>query len=131
MKHLVSTIKTQGERKNDFNHTEPGEILTFPTECDGEAIDGGCGCRRSLSGVITHKATTTFKVVENDVDIVAVITKYYNTVMAGIFTDAEIGDCVDDDVDMLSTIAEYFPVGAIVERRGNKFVERNIGGRNV
>lgn len=124
MKYLVSTTKTQGVRKNDFSHADKGEILTFPTECDGESIDGGCGCRRSLSGVVTFKSTTTFEVVDGDADIVAIITKYYNFIMAGIFTDAELGDCVDDDVDMLSTIANAFPVGAIVERRGNKFVER-------
>ena len=123
MKYLVSTTKTQGVRKNDFSHADKGEILTFPTECDGESIDGGCGCRRSLVGVNTLKATTTFEVVDDDVNLVDEVLKYYRS-YGDMLTHLEMMEFTDEDARIISTVANAFPVGAIVERRCNKFVER-------
>ena len=57
MKILVGTTETQGRRKNDFCYTKEGEVLCFHLECDGETVDGSCGCKRSMSGVDTNKAT--------------------------------------------------------------------------
>jgi len=59
MKLLVATTQTQGQRQNDFCWATPGEILHFGSECDREGIDGACGCKRSLSGLDSLKATTT------------------------------------------------------------------------
>jgi hypothetical protein len=59
MKVFVSTKDGQGIRNNDFSWTNEGELVKFALECDGEKIDGKCGCRRSMSGFDTHKATTT------------------------------------------------------------------------
>ena len=59
-KVLTATAATQGMRKNDFSHTEEGELVTYGLECDCEQVDGVCGCKRSLVGRSTHKATTTF-----------------------------------------------------------------------
>ena len=67
MKVLVGTKDTQGKRKNDFSFTDEGELVTFGTECDREAVDGHCGCKRSLVGMKTRKGTTTFKVVEKKI----------------------------------------------------------------
>ena len=50
MKLLVATTKTQGQRKNDFCWVPEDEIVQFAFVCDGEKIDGSCGCRRSMSG---------------------------------------------------------------------------------
>ena len=40
---------------------EEGELVRFATECDGERVDGRCGCRRSMTGMSTLKATTTVR----------------------------------------------------------------------
>jgi len=66
MKVLVATEETQGHRKTDFCWTEEGELVFFGSECTRETIDGECGCRRSLCGLRTRKATTTFRVVERE-----------------------------------------------------------------
>jgi hypothetical protein len=47
-------------------HTQGG--LRVACDRDRDNIDGGCGCRRSLAGVVSRRATTTFKVAEIDGD---------------------------------------------------------------
>ena len=67
MKILVATKATQGKRTSDFSFAIEGELVMIPTmECDGEAVDGHCGCRRAMAGLESHSATTTVKVVERD-----------------------------------------------------------------
>src|SRR4030042_6480117 len=66
MKLLTATSETQGQRPDDFMWCTEGEIVKCGTECDGEEIDGQCGCRRSMVGVQCNKATTTMKVVQVD-----------------------------------------------------------------
>ena len=53
MKVLVSTHETQGERASDFCWVPDGELVGFAFECDTDRddIDGGCGCRRAMSGL--------------------------------------------------------------------------------
>lgn len=66
MKYLVATRETQGKRDNDFCFVPEGEpVSPMGFECSREAVDGPCGCRRSLSGTTTLTATTTFRVVED------------------------------------------------------------------
>ena len=69
MKILVATKETQGFRDSDFSWAREGELVRFDSECDRDKnrIDGGCGCRRSMVGLETGRATTTFKVVEMDI----------------------------------------------------------------
>lgn len=56
MKVMVATREGQGFRENDFSWTKENELVGFTSECDGETIDGNCGCRRSMSGFDTHTA---------------------------------------------------------------------------
>jgi hypothetical protein len=35
-----------------------------PIECGRGTIDDHCGCRRSMVGLVSHRATTTIKVIE-------------------------------------------------------------------
>ncbi len=124
MQYLVSTTKTQGQRKNDFHNTDEKEILRFTSECDGERIDGKCGCRRSMAGVNSHKATTTFEVVEGDIDLLRIIIDYYHNSLGKFISHLECEEYAVEDSRILSTVADAFPVGAIIERRGSKFVMR-------
>ena len=57
MKMLVATKETQGKRRNDFCWATEGELVRFAFQCDGEAVDGRCGCRRSFCGLDSHKAS--------------------------------------------------------------------------
>lgn len=63
MKILVATTKTQGVRKNDFTFCNPEEMVFPGLICDHETADESCGCARSLTGVDSHKGTTTAIVV--------------------------------------------------------------------
>ncbi len=62
-----------------MNEDEP---VKFTAECDTDNnnIDGTCGCRRSMTGMITGKATTTFKVIEMEMigeELLKLIRKSY------------------------------------------------------
>lgn len=128
MKILVATKETQGQRKNDFCHANESEVVTFTSECDGESVDGGCGCRRSMGGTVSHKATTTMKLIESNMskeDFKAVIRKSLETAgWLGLTSKAKADAWVTKDANELLRVASYFQVGDIIEKRGNKFQVR-------
>jgi hypothetical protein len=128
MKVLVSTVLTQGQRKNDFCHVPPGELVTFGSECDREPVDGKCGCRRCLIGMTTNKGTTTFRVVDSPVLTPksledAVKDHLEKTGWAKLAHDG-VEEWVKQDAKEIVRIAEAFPTGTILERRGQTFRER-------
>lgn len=128
MKILVATKEKQGQRKNDFCWATEGEIVNFAFECDGESIDGKCGCRRSMSGVESLKSTTTIKVIESE--------KTESDIMAAIRAGLEKGgwlklgtekqnqEMINSNTAEVLKIAAHFPAGAVLEKRGYKFVMR-------
>jgi hypothetical protein len=123
MKVLVATKETQGQRKNDFCWCEPDELLIFGFECDGEEIDGNCGCRRSMCGVNTRAATTTMKVIDKDIskeDFVAGIRKSLKDGGWSI----EIQDLAGEKADELLSLAAQCSAGDILEKRGDIFRKR-------
>jgi len=133
MKLLVSTKKTQGKRKNDFCWVDDGEIVTFAFECDREEIDGTCGCRRALTGVKSRKATTTFEVAELKItkaDLIEVLAASY--MEAGFAKDIPAAKkAVKEDADELISLANSFPVGTVLEKRGNELQVRVMGKKEV
>lgn len=130
MKVLVATKATQGQRKNDFGNAEEGELVGFGSECDDEAVDGRCGCRRAMVGLGSRKATTTFMVVERpDLDLEGLITAVHQSLIAGGWTTA--GDpeglaWAKDDAKQLADLATYFPLGSILEKRGKNLQTRKV-----
>lgn len=121
MKVLVATKETQGTRKNDFSFTNEGELVKLGFECDGEETDGNCGCRRSMVGFNTLKATTTFKVIEKEItrdEFLKLFEESEKRAGWG-FTkeDIEWGD------DLLR-IAQQFTPNCILEKRGDKIQVR-------
>jgi hypothetical protein len=125
MKLLVATTETQGKRKNDFCFVPEGEIVRPTLECDGETIDGGCGCRRSMSGLFTCRCTTTMKCAEVDIterDLKGLIMDYY--CKAWKMTPAEAIKEAEVEGNELMRIGEAFEIGMIVEKRGRKLRER-------
>lgn len=128
MKVLVSTTETQGWRKNDFCHVPEGELVTWATECDGEAVDGKCGCRRAMIGLESRCATTTFKVVDLPMSEVEYSAQLTASLKAGgwdkLFEKNDLRELVAEDQKDLLRMAALFPVGLVIEKRGTKIQVR-------
>jgi hypothetical protein len=123
-KVLVATKQTQGTRKNDFFNCKPFEFVHFAMECDGERVDGSCGCRRSMIGFESGTATTTILVAERPVDF-----KDYAFALHKAYRDSGWGDVIGledatEEARELTKIADYFEVGDVIEKRGSQFVKR-------
>lgn len=126
MRFLVATRLTQGQRKNDFCFAKEDELVRFGTECDGEKVDGACGCRRSMIGMESSKGTTTMKVVDLDLSRGDLFKR-----MNQSFIKSGWGAIVDDklvaqDVDEIIRIAEFFPLGSVIEKRGSHYGARKL-----
>lgn len=128
MKLLVATKETQGQRKNDFCHVPEGEVVHFGFECDGETVDGGCGCRRSMCGLGCSKATTTMKVedVENFSEVELLQALADNYIGNWGMKWEEASKRAKEDAEELIGLARHFPTGRVVEKRGNKLRERSV-----
>ena len=136
MKVMVSTSQTQGHRKNDFSWTTEGELVKFGMECDGEAVDGKCGCRRSFSGFDSHKAGTTAMVVDRDMTREDFFDKMCEALkQEGWYRPEENEGLsvaeIDEEVDELLNIASGFTTGQIIEKRGNKIQVRALSVKDI
>lgn len=130
MKVLVATEETQGRRKSDFFWTNVGELVTFGYQCDGnDDLDGGCGCQRSMVGIETLKATTTFEVVERP----ALTRPLLYDELAGFYKRGgwdKVLDSKDLDAEIhqsiygIEQVCAVFGVGTVLEKRGEEFVPR-------
>lgn len=121
MKVLVATSKGQGGRRNDFMHATEGEPVGLSFECDGERVDGSCGCRRSFSGIDSRLATTTAEVVDLPVTREQFLARYLKEQVAAWGLDADDPEerlLVEAECEELLSIAGAMPLGAIVEKRG-------------
>ena len=129
MKILVATNEGQGQRKNDFCFANQHEPVGFPSECDNQRVDGRCGCRRSMAGMITLKSTTTMTVIEDPNVTPESLKESLRTMMITGEWDkhlspADLQAIIDEDAGILINLANTFEVGAIVERRGDQFQTR-------
>jgi len=124
MKLLVATGDKQGQRDNDFNFATEGELLYFGMECDEEEVDGTCGCRRSMSGIDSHKGTTTMKLVEIDIEE----PELHERVEASLHSagwifgeelDGVAADMVAEVTAEMIALGQSLPIGVVIERRGN------------
>jgi len=126
MKVLVATKETQGRRKNDFSWTDEGEFVGFSFECDGERVDGRCGCRRAFSGLHSHKATTTARVVEKEMTVEQYLGIYHKSLISAGWIEEgnplpleSKGEAME-----LLRLAATFPTGMVVEKRGDTLQTR-------
>lgn len=120
---LVATKETQGQRRNDFCWCDEGEPVQFALECDGETVDGRCGCRRSMTGMLTRKATTTMRVQRLPItreQFVDMLRASHAKSGFPIVDDS----LYQDDADELLRLAAAFPTDAIVEKRGASMQSR-------
>ena len=139
MKVLTATAQTQGQRDNDFCWTVEGElVLLTPIECGRGSIDDRCGCRRSMAGLVSHRATTTIKVTElEQIDpdtYLALISdglRDQGYVTKELMGSPDVNDWLHDLTDALTLIADRFAVGTVLERRGNWFSARQSSGNQT
>jgi hypothetical protein len=132
MKVLTATSQKQGWCDNDFSWTVEGELVFFaPFECGRGFIDDHCGCRRSMAGLVSHRATTTMKVVERaDLDrqtyftLIADGLESQGYVTAELMTNRNVKEWVYDLTDLLINLAAGCPVGTVLERRGDLIAPR-------
>lgn len=128
MKILVSTKQTQGARSSDFSFVDEGELLVFPMICesDGEQPDPdvGCGCSRSLAGMINHKMTTTFKVDDRPMTDADYIQLYLGAMQDAGYYSVTFSDDFTHDARELLKIAGQFEVGDVLEFRKDQFFKR-------
>jgi len=129
MKLLVSTRKGQGVRGNDFCFVPDGDpVHIMPFGCDGEIVDGPCGCKRSAGGILNGKGTTTFTVAEvpeiKDVDDLEglLISSYsrggWLNKRSGEAENKEFLGHIRKEARRLEALALKFRPGQVLERRG-------------
>jgi hypothetical protein len=128
---LMATSETQGLRASDFSWVPDGELLCWGFACDRDRdnIDGGCGCCRSLSGVFSRRATTTFKVSEIDGDAETLYCLYERSYHKAGFP------LTADDIRALCAemleVAVRYPLGTILEKRGEAIQPRRRRPRSM
>ncbi len=122
MNVIVATKKTQSARPNDFSFAEPNELVRFGSECDGETVDGSCGCKRSLVGVSSGKGTTTFKVAQAKITL-----EEFKRILRESFKRLgwQVNEKeIESEATILLQIAASFEVGDILERRAEGIMKR-------
>lgn len=130
MKIFVATKETQGQRASDFCWAEEGEIVRLAFECDRdrEDIDGKCGCRRSMTGCTSQKATTTMKVEDRNIKVeeyIEIIRESF--IKAGwykLMGEQAAEKHILEDVKFLLGRASKLPAGTIVEKRNDNLQVR-------
>lgn len=119
---LSLNIRDTRSKKNDFCFAPEGEPVRFGSQCGGELIDGPCGCKRSLVGMKSHKATSTMKVAQLDQTEDEMMAK-----LALSLEDSGYSSIEEDlraEVREVVEVANQFPLGTVIERRGSRFIAR-------
>lgn len=129
MKLLVSTAETQGRRNNDFCFLPEGELVTYSViECSGEKPDGACGCKRSMSGLVSRKGTTTLRVIEVSITQKQFAERVYHSMKAGgwvsLMGEKNARKFAKLSTSILVQAIKKIPVGSTLERRGDRFQPR-------
>lgn len=115
MKVLVATASTQGVRASDYDWCFEGELVRLGLVCALDELDpdGGCGCGRAFSGLDSHRATTTARVVETTLTLADYAFALRSSLRQQGWGDP---DCRDEAEQLARLVADW-PVGTIVERR--------------
>lgn len=136
MQVLVITADAQGAKPDDFCWATEGELALFPAvECDcGDA----CGCNRAFDGELSHRGSTTAKVVDLPIGRDEFHSRVRESRRQGEWLDritaADAEQWIADQVSELLGCARRLPVGAVIERRKTMLWVRESttrGGRAV
>jgi hypothetical protein len=115
MKVLVATNRTQGLRKNDYDHCIEGELVWITLVCAADAADpdGACGCGRGFGGLNSHRATSTARVA----DLAFTRAEYREAIRSSLAAQGWPPSYAAEIADDLLALAASWPVDAVVERR--------------
>lgn len=130
MKALVSTKETQGMRQTDFNFVDDGELLVFAPQCTDANPDSACGCRRSLLGIFSRRATTTFTVKDvklTDAQFFDILYNY-NKEFQNV-DDPTLKTLATKDIKLIRATADQFNCGDVLERRDEYISVRKEAGK--
>ncbi|WP_367139310.1 hypothetical protein [Saccharothrix sp. HUAS TT1] len=119
---LVATARGQGRRDNDFHWAAEGEPVRLASMCDSDrrSPDSRCGCGRAFVGLDTSRSTSTTRVAELDLTVEDYARRLFED--QNLFT---LDECREDAEDLIRAVRD-FPVGMVVERRGNTLQERRV-----
>ena len=102
----LMTRETQGFRRSDFFWAKVGELALLSFPCDDYAhIDVGCGCRRSFSGFLSEKFSTT--AIISEVDDSSFLRKL-----------------TQEQINWVVRAGRRFKEGDVIERRDNRIDKR-------
>ena len=131
---LTATEKTQGDRASDYCGYESidGEFVVPCAPCMSKIecmdIDSECGCRRMMIGIESCAGTTTARVVETnktEKEIKEEFMEFYEEhSFDGEKTLEEIEKLFEELYAQNIKLAQEFGLGTIVEKRGEKYMER-------
>lgn len=122
IKVFVATTRTEGQRGDDFAHARGAELVEVAMTCDRDRDEpgGGCGCGRAFTGLDSRKATTTAEIVERELTVQQYRDRFHRSLVeAGFGDDTELRRDAVRAADQLLGIAALWPVGTVVERRGD------------
>jgi hypothetical protein len=125
MKVLTATAAGQGARDNDYNWTVEGELVLIGYACGTDRLDpdGGCGCGRAFTGLSSHRGGTTAVVRDLPLtrqDVATALVGHHESTGFG----APPAEELRAELDELLGLAEFFQVGALLERRLNEIAVR-------
>ncbi|TDC83336.1 hypothetical protein [Actinomadura sp. 7K507] len=125
LKLLTATNSSQGFRDNDFDWCVEGELVHIGIVCarDQDDPDGGCGCGRSFAGLNSHRATTTAMVREVPG---FTVDDYVLAIRSSLEQQGCDPSFAEHEAALLRCLVRDWPVGAIVERRLDEIVVRQV-----
>lgn len=132
MKLLASTSKTQGQEPRDFCWVKEGELVGFGLlkgkGCFTEKMNGSCGCSRSLVGLHSRKSTTTFKVVDKNINrdefVNMLLTSNKKAGFDSKTNRKVIFERYEKDADDIIAAVKDYPVGSVLSLKNHELVLR-------
>ncbi|WP_410597210.1 hypothetical protein [Amycolatopsis sp. lyj-23] len=127
LKYFVSTHRTQGQRANDFTSVPDVELVDLASKSHDDPDHPICGCARSFVGFDSRQATTTAEIVESDMTPTEYVRRFHAMLLALGFADSPQlrADAANDAMELLRVAAQW-PVGTVVERRGDEICVREF-----
>lgn len=127
LKYFVSTHRTQGQRDNDSHSIPDVELVDLASTCHDDPDNRICGCARSFVGFDSRQTTTTAEIVESDMTPTEYVGRFFSMLLALGFQDTPKlrADAANDATELLR-IAAQWPVGTVVERRGDEICVREF-----
>ena len=127
MRVIVATKDTQGASPGDYSWTVAGELVT-PVVANCSSPDR-CGCGRGFPGLASAKSTTTATVVDlphitlNDLGD-AIFDWLDRGGWLDLIPSDDWHELVEEHVEAIQEVAEWFPVGTIIGRHGDHVFAR-------